>query len=471
MKGVPLLPLLCGLMLYGWASAAFLHSADLRLTDTIWRTQLRQRMELENWNWAATLRQQQGERLPARLALQLGRRWKHVRLTAGDHRLKDPLGLVDGGARPRWPSIGAPLIGLRSGAAATWQPEERGIGLQVDGRRLGFLLLLARSRRDLRADGTGFVLGLPREQRYSARLGKWRDDLLLTGFRGDLPTGLQLEAMVAARRAENLLIGGAIRLHTTWRGWGGGLVLHHNEGTLLLGGLERRGERGGLLKVALWRADQAGARWSRLALLPGAARRGSALALQLRGPRSPLRVQAECMLALDHRQREVQAWLFRGKLGLPAPTSGWQPSVGLGLEPAEAPGEPPRGEWVLGLRSPAAGGRRLRLALELRPEEDGWRRILKLEVAGVARRTRSGVTLRSKLQAAWSAGGEAGTWLAAFGSSGLQEWRYLATPGRVLQASLALRWQTMELALQLGQERTGVLPPEPWLRARWVWRR
>lgn len=121
-------------------------------------------------------------------------------LSVGDHRVASATGAMAGFRRSGRPGAWDELVSVAPGSASRSSPEERGFALRRDAGALRGGFLWARSRRDQRLDGRGFVLDLERRDGNRQRHGAWRDGLELAWVTAEGPLGWEVQGAAGIRR-------------------------------------------------------------------------------------------------------------------------------------------------------------------------------------------------------------------------------------------------------------------------------
>ncbi|MFA7331919.1 MAG: hypothetical protein WC326_12690 [Candidatus Delongbacteria bacterium] len=123
------------------------------------------------------------------------------RVILGDQQPTGDLHAALGRGRGGLPGRVRGGLGLGPGALSTQSPGERGLSLEQCRGALRGGLLLASNRRDLRADGAGFLLDLEHAEDNRRRWGAWRDRLVLGWGTWEGPAGWDLHGLAGRRSA------------------------------------------------------------------------------------------------------------------------------------------------------------------------------------------------------------------------------------------------------------------------------
>lgn len=242
-------------------------------------------LESGKWEFRAVARRRDGE-LGAIPQHALWTGWRLAggwRLGLGSHQLRTETGAALGHLRSGLPGRLTGGLRLTPGSTSRATPEERGISLERQRGALRGGMLLADTRRDRRADGKGFVLGMEHWPQRRERVGAWRDRLDLAWLCLEGPAGWDLHGL-AGRRAwadGKLDLGG---LHLIRRRPGSSLAACWEEGDSRLARIQAAASsRRGRWQADAWRGRQTGSRFARPALPLGG--EGSAGGASLQGRR------------------------------------------------------------------------------------------------------------------------------------------------------------------------------------------
>jgi len=256
------------------------------------------------WEFRSTLRRGDGElgALPHAALWAEGRLPGAWLLSAGDHRAGSAVGAALGIRRGNRPGAMDQLVTLGPGSASRSAPEERGLALRREAGAWRGGILLARTRRDLRRDGAGFLLDLEHADPNRWQQGAWRDELGLGWLTVEGPWAWELQGLAGQRRdldgRHALSAAQLVRRHARGRlqvggEWGESRVMR-------LQGSWRR--RSGWLQLDAWRGRRvAAARYARSQFPLGEDRNGGGLHLQAGLP------VAKGGLALELRWLEAPA--------------------------------------------------------------------------------------------------------------------------------------------------------------------
>lgn len=280
-------------------------------------------MRSPRWSFEGAVRRVDGEQG----ALPHASAWLERRLPAGwclslgDHRVASATGAVAGVRRGSAPGAWDELLGVTPGTLSRSTPEERGLVLRRDSGPLRGGLILARSRRDMRQDGDGFVLDLEHADDNTARQGAWRDGLELAWLTAEGPFLLDVQGVLGRRRnpdgARPLAGLQLLRRHP-----GARLVLAWEQGESNLVRTQVAWKRRtGWAQLDVWRGRQ---------LVP--LTRHSRSALPLGGDRKAGGVQAQAGLPVGKGGLAVDArWLEKGARGGERSALRWSAELTLPL--------------------------------------------------------------------------------------------------------------------------------------------